>query len=313
MHICKVMKGCLVFYCVLFFGAADAQLLDNAAGSVFTDLPFFNVAFVKSAKIKEIRGKYTFKKQGDILRNSNFVHVYSFDTLGRLTCHYKTAKGDGGNDTTVYFYNYSPTGQLLSKRINEKRGFLTTYYTYDSLNRVIKEEVFRDIDTMHSKLRPEIERSLRWNSETMAYDKSNGQLRKKIYNSYGNLYLEHTKSYDTLGFLKREEDFYTITHNSLVTEYNYGDKAWISRIATTKNADTIPITELHFTYDNYGNLLSKSVYKNGVFVTEYQVIYSTDSGLLSSVIMRDVATNFITIIRFDEVEFWDRPKLKKGR
>lgn len=313
MHICKVMKFCLVFCFFLFGLIGRAQLLDNSTGAVFSDVPFFNVTFVKSAKIKEIRGKYTFKKQGDILRNSNYVHVYSFDTLGQLTCHYKSAKGDKGSDTTVQFFTYTPSGKVNSVRINEKRGFLTTYYTYDSLNRIVKEEVYRDIDTLHSKIQPVIERSLLWNSETMTYENYNGQVRKKTYNSYGNHYLEHSKSYDTLGFLRREEDLYTITRNVLITEYNYGDKAWISRIATTKNTDSIPLTEVHFTYDNYGNILSKSVYKNGVFTTEYQVIYSTDSGLLSSLIIRDVATNFITIIRFDEVEFWDRPKQRKGK
>lgn len=312
MRINWLSKPCSLFYCYLLVTAwSHAQLLDNSKGLAFTEYPFFNVPFVKAAKIKEIRGEYTFKKQGDVMRQTNYVYVFSFDTLGRLTCHYETAKGDIVNDTTVRFYTYAPNGNLTSLRVNEKRGFLTTYYTYDDDNRVIKEEVWRDIDTMNSKLQPSIERSLLWNSETMSYSTYEGQYRKKIYNSYGNQYLEQTKYYDSLGLLSKEEELYTITRNQLNHYYRYGDKGWIESIRTIKNIDSIPLSEVRFTYDNYGNILSKQVYKNGVFTTDYQVIYSGDTGLLSSILIREVSTNFISIIRFKEAEFWDRPKKDK--
>lgn len=283
-------------------------MLDNSKGAAFTDVPFFNKRFMQSSKIKEIKGYYTFKKQGDILRESKYVYVYSFDTLGQLVRHYETASGDLITDTIVKFYEYDTRGNLTAKHISEKSGFLTTYYTYNDSNQVIREEVWRDIDTMHSLLDPKPERSLLWNSETMSYETYNGQYRKKIYNSYGNLYLEETRLYDSLGYLSKIEELYTITRNQLNTFYTYGDKGWIESIRTFRNIDTIPVNEVFFEYDTYGNVSAKKEYKNGVFTTEYQVIYSGRTGLLSSIIIREVSTNFLSIIRFQEPTFWDAPE-----
>lgn len=283
---------------------AFAQLLDNTQGLAFTDVPFFNTRFVKGSKIKEIRGTYTFKKQGDIMRQSDYVYVFNFDTLGRLTRHYQTAKGDILTDTTVRFYDYSESGNLVRLRMSQKKGFLSTYYSYNDKGQVTREEVYRDIDTMHSLLAPSIERSILWNTETMEYSEYEGQFKKKVSNSYGNQYLEITTYYDSLGFLSRVEELFTITRNKLTTRYAYSDKGWVERVAVYKNMDTVPLSESVFTYDVFGNMQSKSVYKNGVFTTEYQIVYSGLTGLLSSIIIREVSSNFISIIRFSEPAFW---------
>lgn len=156
----------------------NAQLLDNSTGNAFTDVPFFNTKFVKASKIKEIKGEYVFKKQGDVMRQTDFVYEFQFDTLGNLTRHYKTAKGDILTDSSVAFYTYDERG-LKTWSQSQKKGFLRTIYTRDSLGRVIQEDVYRDIDTLHSLLDPEIERSLLWNSETMKYEEYLGQFRKK--------------------------------------------------------------------------------------------------------------------------------------
>lgn len=292
--------------------SCQAQMLDNSKGAAFTDVPFFNKQFIQAAKIKEIKGFYTFKKQGDILRESKYVYVYSFDTLGQITRHYETASGDLVTDTVVKLYYYDTKGNLTSKRVSEKSGFLTTYYTHNDSNQVIKEEVWRDIDTMHSLLTPVIERSMLWNSETMSYEVYNGQHRKKIYNSYGNLYLEETRLFDSLGYLSKIEQLYTITRNQLNTFYTYTDKGLIGSIRTYRNVDSIPLSEVFFEYDAYGNVSAKKEYKNGVFTTEYQVIYSGRTGLLSSILIKEVSTGFLSIIRFQEASFWDVPEKTEG-
>lgn len=302
-------KWSSLFVCAGISSLSFSQLLDNSRGMAFTDVPFFNTHFVHASKIKTIRGNYTFKKQGDIMRQTDFVYVFDFDTLGNLVRHYETAKGDILTDTTVRLYDYSQNGWLLRKRVSQKKGFLSTYYTYDENGNVVKEEVYRDIDTMHSMLKPVIERSLLWNSETMSYEQYEGQFRKKVYNSYGNQYLEVTTLYDSLGYLKEVEELFTITRNKIETVYAYSDKGFIERVTVTKNNDSIPLSETVFSYDEFGNLQSKKYYKNGVFTTEYQIVYSGLTGLLSSVIIREVSTNFLSIIRFEEPEFWDRPKI----
>lgn len=295
---------CSLFFFCLFSFLSTAQLLDNSKGLAFTDVPFFNTKFVKASKIKEIKGTYTFKKQGDVMRQSDYVYAFSFDTLGQLVRHYQTAKGDLITDTTVRFYDYSLSGNLVRMRASQKKGFLSTYYSYNDKGQVVKEEVYRDIDTMNSLLTPSIERSILWNTETMEYSDYEGQFKKKIFNSYGNLYMEISSYKDSLGFLSRVEELYTITRNKLTTHYYYSDKGWVERVVTYRNTDSIPLSESKFTYDIYGNMQSKLVYKNGVFTTEYQIVYSGVTGLLSSIIIREVSSNFISIIRFSEPTFW---------
>lgn len=307
-HFCVMILKYSFFLCSIFFvSETSAQLLENTRGNAFTDIPFFNTHFVKGSKIKEIHGKFTFKKQGDIMRESNYVYVFNFDTLGNLVRHYQTSKGDPVTDTSVRFYDYTQDGRLVRKRISQRKGFLSTYYSYNSEGQVVKEEVYRDIDTLHSLLRPSIERSILWNTETMSYQLYEGQYKKKVYNSYGNQYLEVTKYLDSLGYLAREEELFTITGNRITTKYKYSDKGWIERVAVYKNTDTIPTSESRYTYDTFGNLQSKLVYKDGVFITEYQIVYSGLTGLIYSIIMREVSNNFITIIRFSEPLFWDTP------
>lgn len=307
-HFCVMfLKYSFFFILTLLANDVSAQLIENSKGLALTDAPFFNTKFVKGAKIKEIRGTFTFKKQGDIMRESNYVYVFAFDTLGNLVRHYQTAKGDGATDTTVRFYDYTRDGRMVRKRISQKKGFLSTYYSYNTDGQVVKEEVYRDIDTMHSLLTPFIERSMLWNTETMDYQTYEGQYRKKVFNSYGNQYMEVTKYYDSLGYLSREEELFTITRNRITTRYKYSDKGWIENISVYKNTDTVPTSESRFTYDAFGNLQSKLVYKDGVFITEYQLVYSGLTGLIYSIIIREVSTNFMSIIRFKEPTFWDKP------
>lgn len=305
-HFCAMVLKYSFFLGLSFITFRVAgQLIENTKGVAFTDIPFFNTKFVKGSKIKEIHGKFIFKKQGDIMRESNYVYVFNFDTLGNLVRHYQTSKGDPATDTNVRFYDYTQDGRLVRKRISQKRGFLSTYYSYNSEGQVVKEEVYRDIDTMNSILNPAIERSLLWNTETMDYQLYEGQYKKRVFNSYGNQYLEVTKYLDSLGYLAREEELFTITRNRITTKYSYSDKGLIEKVSVYKNTDTVPTSESLYTYDTFGNLQSKLVYKNGVFTTEYQVIYSGLTGLLYSIIMREVSNNFISIIRFSEPTFWD--------
>lgn len=291
--------------CVFLVFTAQGQLLDNREGNAFTDVPFFNRAFVKASKLKQIKGKYTFKKQGDIMRKSDYVYIFEFDEQGNLREHFETAKGDIVSDSIVKFYDYDSSNRLVRMRISQKKGFLTTIYVHDTLGRVIREETYRDIDTTHSMLHPQIERSLLWNTETFTYDNYNGQDKKIAYNSYGNPYLETSRLYDSLGYLKQISELYTITRNQLNTYYTYSDKGWIASMRTFANQDSIPRHEDYFTYDEYGNMQSKKVYFNGVFTTEYQLIYSQTTGLLHSILIREVSSNFISIIQFQPPAFWN--------
>ena len=301
----KNYKAFLAGIIILFSIQLQAQLLNNSEGQAFTDYPFFNTKFIRASKIKEIRGKYTFKKQGDIMRETKYVYVFTFDSLGNLRQHYETAKGDIVNDTSVIFYTYDGKNNLLSMRTSEKSGFMTKYYSYNDSGQVIKEETWRDIDTLSSVLTPDIERSLLWNTETMSHEKTAEREIKRIHNSDGNQYMEVSRYKDSLGYLDRIEELYTITRDKYTTDFTYNKFGWIENIKVLHNLNATPVTETIFEYGKYGNLFAKKLYKNGKFTTEYQIIYSQKTGLLSSVLIREVSTNFISILRFSEPKFWD--------
>jgi hypothetical protein len=93
---------------------------------------------------------------------------------------------------------------------------------------------------------------------------------------------------------------------SLTTvKYTYNDRGYIASISSFEGSDTIPSEESIFTYDEYGNLLEKHLYRKGVFTTEFEMIYNEKSKLLSYVLTRDVATNFIMILGFKNYEFFN--------
>jgi YD repeat-containing protein len=57
-------------------------------------------------------------------------------------------------------------------------------------------------------------------------------------------------------------------------------------------------------YDENGNLLEKHIYQEGIFTTEIEVLYNDKSKLITYVLTRDVATNFIQILRFNTLTFF---------
>lgn len=284
--------------------AGKAQLLDNSKGTAFSEIPFFNETFVKNNRLKKIRGTYTYKKLDDIMRETNFISVYEFDRNGHLVKSYETGKNIDKKDTVVLFYGYDARGNLEFVRRKDQKGYWSTHYQYDSLNRKIREEYRRDIDTSGTLLVPSFERSMILNFETMSYQNSPGQQKGIVYNNYGFPYMEESSSYDKDGYLLSKESKLKMTSQTTTTIYGYTEKGWISKVTTISSSNPNANLEILFKYDALGNLIEKHVYKNGVFTTDIQIIYNLKTGLLSSIITRDVATSFISILRFEEYEFY---------
>lgn len=290
----------LVVWILLFPVLGNAQLLDNSKGTAFSDIPFFNEKFIRNNHIKSLKGTYTYKKLDDVMRQTNFISVYEFDRNGHLVQSYDTRK----EDTLVLFYGYDQKGNLAFVRRKDQNGFWSTHYEYDSLNRKVKEEYRRDIDTAGTLLVPVFERSTVLNFETMTYQPAKQQQKKTVYNNYGFPYMEETSNFNADGYLLDKEERLKMTSQTITTIYGYTEKGWISKITTTSSSNSKTNQEILFKYDEQGNLIEKHVYKNGVFTTDIQVIYNPQSGLISSVLTRDVASNFISILRFEDYRYY---------
>lgn len=274
-------------------------MLDNRSGNAFTDVPFFNSEFIRANSIKQLNGQFTYKKSGDIMRLKEYKNVYEFDTLGRLIRSYETKKDDGTKDTTSNVYVYSEKNLLKTHKKGDTFGFSTTTYTFDSKNRITKEENYREYrDSLGATQR------ILLNSETMVYEDFENQTKKTTFNSYGLPYLQEFSYYNELGYLMERVERLMVTSEVTSQKYEYNSNGWISVLRTFKQNTEKPAEEIVFTYDENGNLLEKHIYQEGVFTTEIEVLYNEKSKLITYVLTRDVATNFIQILRFNTLTFF---------
>ncbi len=293
------MKKIVLLFCFLP-SFLNSQILDNKRGLAFTDQPFFNQTFIKNNKIKNIKGEITYKKAGDIMRKTEFTTIYEFNPLGLLTSTFETKEEDGIRDTAQNIYQYSPKNYLILHRKKDASGYGTIVYERDSMNHVVVEESRRDLIDKYGHL----ERSLLINRETMKYDTFPLQQKKTVYNSYNLPYMEVMNRYNADGYLLETEEHLKMTSGKVKCVYEYNKKGLISAIRTKANVDGKFAEEWLFKYDELGNLTEKHIYKNGVFVTDIQIIYNAETKLLSSVLTREVSTNFIIIVRFQGYEYY---------
>lgn len=276
------------------------QVLDNREGKAFTDTPFFNKDFVKQNKLKKLKGTFTYKKQGEVMRETKYKYVYEFNREGQLISTYETRTDDGTLDTTWNKYLYDDRNNLVKHSKTDKDGFLSIHYSYDSLDRVIEEEYVRDIDSNN-----QIVRSLSFNKEKIKYADYGSQIKKTKFNNYELPYLDEFINYNELGYLVERIERIKMTSTVYTYHYSYNEKGKLAGIQKTSNRSDDVLEELKFTYDELGNVEEKHIYKKGVFTTDIQIIYNRKSNLLSSVITRQVSTNFMMILRFLDYEFFD--------
>jgi len=290
----------IVFILLFFTLSLNAQILDNQFGNAFTDVPFFNETFISNNKLKALKGEYTFKKAGDIMRKTAYRCEYSFDEIGHLSSTFETRYNNGSKDTVHNIYEYNKENRLVLVRKKDHGGYQTVHYTLDSLGRIITIESRRDILNDNQ----EVEKSFVINKETMKYNTYPNQQKKTVFNSYNLPYLEEIKYYDSLGYLVNITEKLKMTSSKVTKQFEYNVKGLVSAIRTLSNVDGEFAEEWLYKYDDLGNLIEKHIYRNGKFVTDIQVIYNVDTKLLSSLLTRDVETNFIQILRFMDYEFY---------
>lgn len=274
-------------------------MLDNRYGSAFTDKPFFNVDFIRENKVHKLNGKFTYKKPGDMMRETQYMYVYEFDSLGRLSSSFETRKDDGTIDTTWNVYLYNPENLLIEHKRGDGKGFTSTGYEYDEKGNQTKESYIREyVDSLGNAQRTVL------NSESMKYEYYDLQVKKTVYNNYDLPYKYELIKYNELGYMVEREERLIMTMSVTTIKYTYNDKGYIASISSFEGSNIIPTEETIYLYDDFGNLLEKHQYRNGVFTTEFEMIYNEKSKLLSYVLTRDVATNFIMILGLKDYEFF---------
>ena len=298
----KYMIALIVY---IFQSPLSAQLLNNSIGEAFTDEPFFNIENVRANKIKRITGHYSTKKINDQIRPSSLIYVYEFDRLGRLTQKYETVNANGGIDTIVTHYEYNANGFLHIKRRTDKSGFYAYVYEYDESGRVVREEFRKDLNKSGSKVNFIEDKAFLITFETSSYDNYPLQEKRIYFNSYGKPFQEKFAYYNEDGYLIEENEKLKVTSGQKKTFYTYNEKGLLSSVEIQSSIMGNSTIKNKFEYDSHSNLISKEIYRNDEYTTEIQVVYNEKTGLISAILTRQVSTNFITILRMDEYEFYD--------
>ncbi len=293
---------CLVYILLGLMSAQSilhAQILDNSDCTAFTDEPFFNTQFIKNNKIKSIHGKISTKKKLDIIRSRGLETHYEFDTDGKLDYQYRTLyKGGKIDDTTVISYIYDDEDRIIIKRLNDSYGFYSYNYEFDTTGHLVSEKYCREDNCGPSKEQFKLGKQYVIVSEKFSYDKPTDEtLKRKYFNNYGRPYQEKTFTWDDKGYLIKEELRLLLNNKRNVIEYTYNDKGLVTEKKQTSNVTGNSTMSTKYSYDEVGNLTEVNEFRNGRHITKREIVYS-DNMLLESVIVFDISSEFMTIIRY---------------
>jgi len=277
------------------------QMLDNSKGETFGYKPYFNTSFIKINKIKQIKGYYSTKAKSTGIKPTDDIYVYEFNRKGELIKEYKTQH----KDTIVSQYTYDGNGNLILIRKSDKYGFHSFYYQYDSLNRIVAKEYRRDLNKSGDRIHFQLDKSYRISGETYSYENTTIGLKKYYYNSTGKVYQTEFFYEDADGYLLKQDSQLKTGSGRSKTVYRYGDKGLLSEKLIETYLTKKTTTKITFEYDENQNILAQHYYRNGEYITEFQIIYDSKTMLLSVILTRDVKTHFITILKLTDYSFFD--------
>jgi hypothetical protein len=275
-------------------------MINNITGNAFTDAPYFDQKIIYENRIKSIEGTFSRKKDGDIIRATNDVFNYKFDSLGRLESILETKTDALKKDTTLQFYYYDSLNRLVMQRKTEFGGVSAYYFDFDSIGRVVKITQKRDVLDKFGNLK----QSFLMNQEYKTYEQSSLGSKTIVSNNYNLPYKEEWEIRNADGYLLESIENFKMIDLFKSKKYFYNEKGLLSSIAIYENNAPNPIEENIFKYDALGNLIEKHTKRNGIFIKDLQIIYDNKTQLLGSFIQREVASNLMYIVRFKEYKFY---------
>jgi YD repeat-containing protein len=275
------------------------QMLLNKNGEQLSENVVFNPAFIWSNKIKSINGRFTYKREGSVMRETNFWKVFEFDTLGRIIQSYDTRKDDGTSDTVWTKYFYNDKGLLIYQSVGNKEFFIYTTTVYNGEKRIVSIEQFQRKHDIYGI--PVTKEEL---VERFSYEKIDGKLIKTQSNKHGTAYAKITPFYNNKGQLIREENRYITTNEGFIYRFDYDNNGNLMQKRTTTSKQEIQKESSAFKYDEKGKLMEKLQYAEDKLKMEIQFIHSESTGFLSAILYQEGGSRNITILRIKEYEFY---------
>lgn len=279
---------------LLFPLLSFAQLFTNEEGEVYTDEPFFNAEFIRKNDLKQIKGRYSIKKSGEVMKELEAYEVFTFDSLGRLIERYETYPFDGSRDTMFWKYVYNDRGRLIYRSYGSNRRWQYWTYLYDEKGRVVSYDVFRQVKEFGEV------RAYKQKTQTYTYEKREADSLKIINNSFDLPFQEERLVYDDAGrLIVRDKRFITNNHG-WIDSLHFDKYGRLLQITHQSTREEMPKDKHVYVYDENGNPLSKDVYRYRRHAEEYQFIYNSKTGYCSAVLSRDPATENIVVLRFQQ-------------
>ena len=277
-------------------------MIDNALGQGFDKFPVFNKSYIKQNNIKRIKATYFYKRTGDVMRDEGEVTQVHFDRKGQLVTFLETKIKGHYIDTLENKYEYSPKGLVTKLNKKDGKNYKSTYYIYDTLGNVIKEEYHLERKIVQEDGEKLIDSLLDY--ETMRYKLYPTQRKKIVYNSYGNPYLDVIYYFNKRNQIAEIDKKLKMTSEINETKFFYNENNQVDSTVRYSSLTPTETESVYFHYDINNNLLDTKLYVNKKLIYHVEFIYNEKTGLLSSILKQEIETNFLSIIRF-ETTFFD--------
>ncbi len=294
----------LYFFALLLFPIlASAQLIDNSECQAFSETPFFNQDFIRRNGIKQITGKISSKKTLQAIEDRNLVIGYTFDQKGRLIKQYRSFNNSDKKDTTFIYYYYDENDNIVTQRMSDSYGFFSNNYSYNALGQVTEKTYCRDENAGKDKQHFKLGKQHTIVKETFSYENTDSTLHQHTYNSRNKKYQTISSYFNKHGLLTRSEKKLIINKKKSKTLYQYDDKGNISEKTVYPDYKKEQHTTTKYKYDELGNLEYIDEYVNGKHITHKEILYDKSTYLMKALLVQDVETNFIKIIKYTYVYY----------
>ncbi|MCO5267825.1 MAG: hypothetical protein M9897_02895 [Brumimicrobium sp.] len=294
-----------IFLLILLNTQVYSQMIDNSYGQVFTDKPYFNENFIQKMKIKSISGLFWNYKLGDKLRNTEYFKYFEFNQKGQLIADYESLQNTK-NDTLIQKFEYTENGDLKSIKVRDKYGYYFHIYEYNKDHQVVRYIYKRSYDRCYlSPDKISLDDDDIIAMETYSYEKYDNQIKQITYNQSNLPYKETISYYTSDNQLEGKLERLLRTSQTTRTSYHYNEKKKLDTLIISSKLNDNNNLLYVFSYDDTGKLLKKEIHRNNEYTTQYQIIYKDDSNFINDILIQDLNTNFIRVIKLRDYKYFD--------